>query len=214
MNGQVGPRVAYFSMEIAVDPRMPTYSGGLGVLAGDMLASAADLGLSIVGVTLLHRQGYFHQHLDTRGQQSESPEQWQPETLLEALEPTVTLTLDGRPVKIRAWCHWITGVSGHRVPVYFLDTNLPENGEWERTLTNNLYGGDERYRLCQEAVLGMGGVYDEENASRYVGMGARFVLTGSDHSYIVMGANARSGFFTGLPRAAETPGNKRKRAKG
>jgi len=158
MNGQVAPRVAYFSMEIAVDPRMPTYSGGLGVLAGDMLASAADLGLSIVGVTLVHRQGYFHQHLDAHGQQSESPEQWQPETLLEALEPTVTVTLDGRPVKIRAWCHWITGVSGHRVPVYFLDTNLPENGEWERTLTNSLYGGDERYRLCQEAVLGMGGV--------------------------------------------------------
>ena len=62
-------------------------------------------------------------------------------------------------------------------------------------------------------MLGMGGVYDEENASRYVGMGARFVLTGSDHNYILMGANARSGFFAGLPRAAEASGKKGKRAK-
>jgi starch phosphorylase len=145
-------------MEIAVDPGMPTYSGGLGVLAGDMLRSAADLGLPIVGVTLIHRQGYFHQQLDARGQQSERPEEWHPERLLESLEPVVTLTLDGRPVQIRAWRYSITGVSGHGVPVYFLDTDLPENGDWEQTLTNNLYGGDERYRLCQEAVLGIGGV--------------------------------------------------------
>ncbi len=153
-----GPRVAYFSMEIAVDPRLPTYAGGLGVLAGDTLRSAADLALPMAGVTLLHRQGYFHQQLDARGQQSERPEVWHPEEVLERLEPTATLNLGGHLVKIQAWCYWITGVTGHKVPVYFLDTDVPDNTEWERTLTNNLYGGDDRYRLSQEAVLGIGGV--------------------------------------------------------
>jgi glycogen phosphorylase len=152
------PRVAYFSMEIAVDPRLPTYSGGLGVLAGDTLRSAADMALPMAGVTLLHRHGYFHQQLDANGQQSDLPEVWRPEEVLERLEPTVALELGGHPVKIQAWCYWITGVGGRKVPVYFLDTDVPDNAEWERTLTNNLYGGDDRYRLCQEAVLGIGGV--------------------------------------------------------
>jgi starch phosphorylase len=158
MFGQAGPRIAYFSMEIAVDPRLPTYAGGLGVLAGDMLRSAADLALPMAGVTLLHRQGYFHQQLDAKGQQSESPEVWRPEEVFERLGPTVTLRLGEHPVNIQAWCYWITGTTGHKVPVYFLDTDVPDNTEWERSLTNNLYGGDERYRLCQEAVLGVGGV--------------------------------------------------------
>jgi glycogen phosphorylase len=158
MSGQAGPRIAYFSMEIAVDPRVPTYAGGLGVLAGDTLRSAADLALPMAGVTLLHRQGYFQQQLDAKGQQSERPEVWRPEEVLERLEPTVTLRLGEHSVKIQAWCYWITGITGHKVPVYFLDTDVPDNPEWERTLTNNLYGGDERYRLCQETVLGIGGV--------------------------------------------------------
>ena len=158
MFGQAGPRIAYFSMEIAVDPRLPTYAGGLGVLAGDMLRSAADLALPMAGVTLLHRQGYFHQQLDAKGQQSERPEVWRPEEVFERLAPTVTLRLGEHPVNIQAWCYWITGTTGHKVPVYFLDTDVPDNTEWERSLTNNLYGGDERYRLCQEAVLGVGGV--------------------------------------------------------
>ncbi len=152
------PQIAYFSMEIAVDPRLPTYAGGLGVLAGDTLRSAADLALPMVGVTLLHRQGYFHQQLDAKGRQSERPEVWRPEEVLERLEPTVTLWRGEHPVKIQAWCYWITGVAGYKVPVYFLDTNVPDNSEWDRTLTDNLYGGDDRYRLCQEAVLGIGGV--------------------------------------------------------
>lgn len=152
------PRIAYFSMEIAVDPRLPTYAGGLGILAGDTLRSAADLAVPMAGVTLLHRHGYFHQQLDANGQQSDLPEVWRPEDVLQRLEPTVTLGLGGHPVKIRAWCYWITGRAGYKVPVYFLDTNVSDNAEWERTLTNNLYGGDDRYRLCQEAVLGIGGV--------------------------------------------------------
>jgi starch phosphorylase len=151
-------QIAYFSMEIAVDERFPTYSGGLGVLAGDMLRSAADLGLPIAGVTLVHRKGYFHQELDEGGGQSERPEEWQPEKQLEPVEPVVALFLNGRRVQVRGWRHWILGVRGHRVPVFFLDTDVPENTPFERGLTNHLYGGDPRYRLCQEAVLGMAGV--------------------------------------------------------
>jgi starch phosphorylase len=151
-------RIAYFSMEIAADAAWPTYSGGLGVLAGDMLRSAADMGLPMAGVTLLSRQGYFHQHLDAQGQQREEPEHWQPEAVLQRLEPVVAVRLEGREVKIRAWAHTISGLGGHRVPVYFLDTDLPENSTWDRTLTDKLYGGDDFYRLCQETILGIGGV--------------------------------------------------------
>ena len=150
--------IAYFSMEIAVDPRFPTYSGGLGVLAGDMLRSAADLGIPMVGVTLLDRKGYFRQHLDEKGQQSEGPQEWRPEEVLEPLEPVVLGFLEGKEVKIRGWRHSIIGLTGHTVPVYFLDVNLPESSAWERTLTDRLYGGDDAYRLCQEAILGIGGV--------------------------------------------------------
>jgi starch phosphorylase len=150
--------IAYFSMEIAADPVWPTYSGGLGVLAGDMLRSAADMGLPVVGVTLLPRQGYFHQRLDEKGRQTEEPEHWQPEAVLERLEPVVSVRLQGREIKVRAWRHSVCGINGHRVPIYFLDVDLPENSAWDRTLTNTLYGGDDVYRLCQEAILGIGGV--------------------------------------------------------
>ncbi|HYH00372.1 MAG TPA: alpha-glucan family phosphorylase [Terriglobales bacterium] len=152
------PKIAYFSMEIALDPDMPTYSGGLGVLAGDTLRSAADLGVPITGVTLLHRKGYFRQHLDPAGNQSEEPQYWQPEEVLEPVEGRGTVMIEGRRVVVRAWRYTITGVRGDIVPVYLLDTDLPENSEWDRRLTDSLYGGDDHYRLCQEAVLGMGGV--------------------------------------------------------
>src|SRR5690242_11801614 len=95
--------VAYFSMEIGLESAIPTYSGGLGVLAGDTLRAAADFGLPLVGVTLLHRKGYFHQHLDDRGNQSESPVSWAPEELLEPLAPRASVTVEGRPVQMRAW---------------------------------------------------------------------------------------------------------------
>jgi glycogen phosphorylase len=150
--------IAYFSMEIAADPDLPTYSGGLGVLAGDLLRSAADRGLPIAGVTLLPRRGYFRQHLDAQGRQTEEPESWKPETVLEPLDQAVSITLNGREVKVGAWRHFIAGLTGSRVPVYFLDVDLPENPPWERTLTDTLYGGDETYRLCQEAILGIGGI--------------------------------------------------------
>jgi glycogen phosphorylase len=159
MTDEPKAQIAYFSMEIAVDPDFPTYAGGLGVLAGDMLRSAADAGLPILGVTLLDRQGYFRQELDEKGQQIERPEEWRPEAKLEPTEPIVSLKLNGRRVQVRAWRYWITGITGHRVPVFLLDTDLPENDPWDRTLTNSLYGGDETYRLCQETILGIGGVY-------------------------------------------------------
>ena len=150
--------VAYFSMEIGLEPAIPTYSGGLGVLAGDTLRAAADLGLPVVGVTLLHRRGYFRQRLDERGNQSESPVPWSPEGLLEPLAPRASVTVEGRSVQVRAWRYQVRGPTGHVVPVHFLDTALAEYSPSDRTLTDHLYGGDQRYRLCQEVVLGMGGV--------------------------------------------------------
>ena len=151
-------KVAYFSMEIALDPALPTYSGGLGVLAGDTLRSAADLGAPVVGVTLLYRKGYFRQRLDSLGNQHEEPVEWAPEAVLEPMEPIGSVSIEGRAVQLRAWRYWLNGIGGHRVPVYLLDTALPENGPWDKTLTDQLYGGDDHYRICQEVVLGMGGV--------------------------------------------------------
>ncbi|MGQ0713939.1 MAG: alpha-glucan family phosphorylase [Gemmatimonadaceae bacterium] len=153
----VTPRIAYFSMEIALEQALPTYSGGLGVLAGDTLRSAADLSLPVVGVTLAHRRGYFRQHLDAHGNQSESPAEWFPENSLPEALARVTVEVEGRQVHVRAWRYTIRGASHHEVPVYLLDTNLPENDEQDRALTDTLYGGDPRYRLSQEVVLGMGG---------------------------------------------------------
>lgn len=152
------PIVAYLSMEISLDSSIPTYSGGLGVLAGDTLRAAADLGIHLVGVTLSHRLGYFHQRLDSLGRQSEEPVSWSMDDFLEPMEPRVTVELEGRPVQIRAWRYQVKGAAGHIVPVYLLDTDLKENTPQDRTLTDVLYGGDDSYRLRQEAVLGLGGV--------------------------------------------------------
>jgi len=152
------PAIAYFSMEVGLDPAMPTYAGGLGVLAGDTLRAAADLGVPMVGVTLLHRKGFFRQHLDAQGNQSESPSIWYPEELLEPLEPRICVTIEQRQVQVRAWRYLVQGVSGHSVPVYFMDTSLPENSPWDQAITDHLYHGGDQYRLCQEIVLGLGGV--------------------------------------------------------
>lgn len=149
--------VAYFSMEIALDPAMPTYSGGLGVLAGDTLRAAADLGLQMVAVTLVHRRGYVRQHLDASGSQGEEAQPWSPEATLERVEAQASVTVEGRTVHVGAWRYQVHGARGS-VPVFLLDTDLPENGADDRRLTDELYGGDERYRLAQEIVLGVGGV--------------------------------------------------------
>jgi len=152
------PVVAYFSMEIALDPRMPTYSGGLGVLAGDTLRSATDIGVPIIGVTLLHRKGYFTQSLDSTGNQYEQPQHWTPETMLGEMDARAVVQIEGRNVQVRAWRYIIEGITGESVTVYLLDTDLPENAPQDRGLTDFLYGGDSRYRLAQETVLGLGGL--------------------------------------------------------
>jgi len=151
-------KIAYFSMEIALDAAMPTYSGGLGVLAGDTVRTAADLQVPMVAVSLLHRAGYFRQRIDASGWQHEEPVEWPVEHFLSEMSVRASLELEGRTVWLRSWKYQVQGVGGYSVPVYLLDTHLPENGEWDRTLTNVLYGGDAHYRLCQEIVLGIGGV--------------------------------------------------------
>ena len=150
--------VAYFSMEIALDPAIPTYSGGLGILAGDTLRAAADRNLPMIAVTLMYRCGYFVQTLDQEGWQSEVCENWEPHEKLKELPRRATVSIEGRPIRIRAWQYDVRGTSGGVVPVYLLDTDLPENAEWDRRLTEDLYGGDQWYRLCQEIILGIGGV--------------------------------------------------------
>src|ERR1700710_1527426 len=150
--------VGYFSMEIAIEPSMPTYSGGLGVLAGDTLRSAADMGLSLAAVTLAHRKGYFRQLLDANGVQREESQPWSPESRLPQEEPRVVVTIEGRPVHVRAWRYDMEGVTGHTIPIYMLDTDLDGNDPRDRALTDQLYGGDTNYRLAQEIVLGIGGL--------------------------------------------------------
>jgi len=150
--------IAYFSMEIALAAEIPTYSGGLGVLAADTVRSAADLKVPMVAVTLLHRKGYFRQRLDANGWQNNEPAGWSVENLLEEMPGRAAVTLEGRTVQLRSWRYEVRGSGGWRVPVYFLDADLPENAQWDRTLTDFLYGGDQHYRLCQEVILGIGGV--------------------------------------------------------
>jgi len=150
--------VAYFSMEIGIDERMCTYSGGLGVLAGDTIRSAADLKVPMVAVTLLYRKGYFRQKLLADGWQEEEPAAWAVEEMLREETPRTMVFVEGRNVHLRAWRYDVKGVSGYMVPIYFLDADLPENSEWDRGLTQSLYGGDNHYRISQEVILGIGGV--------------------------------------------------------
>ena len=150
--------VAYFSMEIAIRPQMPTYSGGLGVLAGDTLRSTADLGVPLVAFTLAHRKGYFKQNLDRSGVQTEDIQPWNPADFCTEEKARVTVSVEDRIVTVRCWRYDLVGRYGHVVPIYLLDTDLDGNSGWDRTLTDHLYGGDTNYRLQQEIVLGMGGV--------------------------------------------------------
>src|ERR1700686_2602282 len=150
--------VAYFSMEIALENQIPTYSGGLGVLAGDTIRAAADIRLPMVAVSLLYRKGYFTQILADDGSQSEEPVEWKVEDFLKEEVARVKVPLENRRVDLRCWRYDAKGVRGFDVPVYFLDADLPFNDERDRNLTGSLYGGDPYYRLCQEVLLGVGGV--------------------------------------------------------
>jgi starch phosphorylase len=152
------PRVAYFSMEIALRSEIPTYAGGLGVLAGDTVRSATDLDLPMVGVSLVSRAGYFRQEIDALGRQIEHPATWDPAQWSRPLDAKIAMPIDGRMVWIGAWLYVLEGSMGGRQPVLLLDTDLNENSKEDREITHYLYGGDNTYRLKQEIVLGIGGV--------------------------------------------------------
>ena len=152
------PRIAYFTMEIALRNEIPTYAGGLGILAGDTVRSATDLELPIVAVSLVSRAGYFRQEIDARGRQSEHPATWDPAQWSKPLDAKIAVPIDGRTVWIGAWLYVLEGSTGGRQPVLLLDTDLNENSSEDREITHYLYGGDNAYRLKQEIVLGIGGV--------------------------------------------------------
>jgi starch phosphorylase len=152
------PRVAYFSMEIALRNEIQTYAGGLGVLAGDTVRSAADLALPMVAVSLVSRAGNFRQEIDAQGRQVERPAVWEPRDLAQSLDAKIAVAIEGRAVWIGAWLYVLEGHMGGRQPVLLLDTDLDENRREDREITHYLYGGDETYRLKQEIVLGIGGV--------------------------------------------------------
>jgi starch phosphorylase len=152
------PRVAYFTMEIALRNEIPTFAGGLGVLAGDTVRSATDLNLPMVAVSLVSRAGYFRQEIDVQGRQQEYPATWDPHRWAKPLDAKIAVPIDGRTVWIGAWLYVMEGNMGGRQPVLLLDTDLNENSSEDRAITHFLYGGDSAYRLKQEIVLGIGGV--------------------------------------------------------
>src|SRR5215831_2507961 len=154
------PRIAYFCAEFAITETLPIYSGGLGVLAGDHLKAASDMGLPLVAVGLLYRYGYFRQIIDETGYQREAYDRLDTDTV--ALRPvlnakgtqvTVAVPFPGRTVHARVWRAQVG-----KVPLYLLDTDLPDNREDDRWITGHLYGGDQDTRIRQEIVLGIGGL--------------------------------------------------------
>ena len=152
------PKIAYFSMEIGIRNDIPTYSGGLGVLAGDTIRTSADLKLPMVAVTILTKKGYFIQELDEHGKQTEYPVSWDPSRSMTLLPARITLQIEGRDVLVQAWEYNVESLTGGCVPIFFLDTDIEGNAPEDREITHYLYGGDLAYRLKQEIVLGIGGV--------------------------------------------------------
>lgn len=152
------PKIAYFSMEIGIANDIPTYSGGLGVLAGDIVKSSADLKLQMIALTLVSRKGYFRQKINEEGEQQELPDDWNPAKSMTLLPNKVTVTIEGRQVKVQAWLYEYQSPTGGMVPILFIDTDIEENTPEDRKITDHLYGGDKQYRLKQEIVLGIGGI--------------------------------------------------------
>ena len=150
--------IAYFTAEIGLWSELHTYSGGLGVLAGDHVKSAADVNLPLVGMSLLYREGYGRQHLDDQGIQSETYAPIDPNDHLTNTGQTIQLPLDGSTLYASIWKANVVGVGGHVVPVYFLDTFHPNNSAEFVGLGARLYGGDDSTRVRQEYLLGVGGV--------------------------------------------------------
>ena len=152
-----GNKIAYFSMEIGVRNDIHTYSGGLGVLAGDVIRSSADLSLPMVAVTLVSRKGYLRQKLTASGEQQELSDGWDPSKIMDLAPKTVEVNLDSRIVKVQAWIYEHKSAIGGIVPILFLDTDVEGNDPADRTITDTLYGGDGKYRIKQEAILGVAG---------------------------------------------------------
>ncbi len=152
------PKVAYFSMEIGLKDDIPTYSGGLGILAGDTIKSASDLHVPLVAVSLIYRNGYFTQDLDDTGYQLERPVIWDPAKYMTLAPEKISVQIEGRTVYVQGWIYFVESLRGGNLPVIFLDCNIPENSEQDRELTNYLYGGGKEYRIKQELILGVGGV--------------------------------------------------------
>lgn len=150
--------IAYFSMEVGLSNNIPTYSGGLGVLAGDILKSSSDLGIPMVGMTLLYKKGYFAQRMNEDGRQTELPVEWDPREYMDLLPNRIKLNINHRQISVAAWVHMLKGGTKYPLPLVFLDTDLTENEPEDRLLTAELYGGDNKYRLCQELILGVGGL--------------------------------------------------------
>lgn len=149
--------VAYFTMEIGLESRMPTYAGGLGMLAGDIMRSCADLKVPSACMSIGWKHGYLRQQIRPDGSQKYDQFSWKKEEFLRKLPETIKVTVEGREVTVGCWVYDINSGS-HTVPVYFLDTDLPENSQQDRDITDQLYGGDGVMRLSQEVVLGIGGV--------------------------------------------------------
>lgn len=152
------PKIAYFSMEIGIQNDIPTYSGGLGVLAGDTIRAGADLKLPMVAVTLLVKKGYFTQELDESGKQTELPVIWDPSKYMKLLSTKITVQIEGRDVLVQAWQYNVQSLTHGCIPIFYLDTDVEGNTPEDREITACLYGGDLAYRLKQEIVLGIGGV--------------------------------------------------------
>ena len=153
-----GAKIAYFSMEIGMNSAIPTYSGGLGVLAGDVIRSSADLRIPLVAVTLISKKGYLKQKISADGWQIEFPEEWDPSDYMKLLPETANVKISGRDVKIGVWAYEQESLTGGTIPVLFLTTDVEGNSQEDREITDFLYGGDEKYRLKQEIVLGIGGL--------------------------------------------------------
>jgi len=150
--------IAYFSMEIMVRTHIPTYAGGLGILAGDLLRSCADMEIPAAGVTLVYSGKAFKQAFLPDGTQTYTEMDWRKNDQFIRLPQQITLTIDGQDIIVGCWRYDIVGYSGFVVPVYLLDTDHYKNDPWKRKITESLYGGDGITRISQEIVLGIGGV--------------------------------------------------------
>lgn len=202
-------QVAYLSMEIALENNIKTYAGGLGVLAGDILRSAAEKVFPMVGVTMLSSHGYFKQKLDSSGKQIEQTDCDYDFSLLEKLDTEVEVNIGKDVVRVGVWQYLINGENGFKIPVYFLDTNVRGNKKDYKKLSTNLYGGARECRLRQEIILGRGGVkilkalgyqsikkyHLNEGHAAFVGI-ELFLESSGENNLVKIGAVKRQCIFT------------------